>query len=268
MSNEIKMYQWPVDLARYPKREVEIFNALSTELISKKNELDLYEIFKKAVTKAYMIAMYTPPEPAAFSLIVDETMKKYKNSFGFIREGEIDLIFTRGLSKEYGDFKGLSFITFVDWAKAYAKDSVRIKLTTPAHETKTPSDDEIYQLSKINALNALKEFHLTSSCDRYGSVVYDFLSKIGLIDLDKEQKNEYWREAKSMYGEILRASMSGAKDKSDKRKLENDYQSFLEGGKKDGVVALSKKMIVDDYFRQITMEELNLEELIECTNTK
>jgi len=262
MNNEIKLYEQSVDLARYPKREVEVYNALQTSLISTKSEPDLYDIFNNAITKAYMIATYTPPEPAAFSLIVDETMKIYKDRFGFIREDEIDLIFTRGLSKEYGDFMGLSFITFVDWAKAYAKDSVRIKLTMPPQGVKQPTDDELYQVKKINALSALNEFKKNNTCGRYATVVYDFFCELKLIDLTQEEKNEYWRLSKEEFSTWLINQKGKMMTMDEKRRIEKDYASFLEGGKKDRLIVISKRLIVDDFFKSIVFEETDLLTLI------
>lgn len=263
MSNEIKLYQQPIDLALYPKREQEVFNALQTALINTKPEIELYEIFRKQITHAYMISMFTPPEPVAFQAIVNETMMKYKSSFGFIREGEINLIFTRGLAKEFGDFMGLSYITFVDWAKAYAKDLIRIKLTSHPKENNKPSDDEIYQLKKTNAYNALNEFKQKGTCGRFAVDVYNFFEEIKLITLTQEEKNEYWRLAKVEYKLHLDRQAQLLVTMEDKRKLDRDYNSALEGGKTARFVVISKRLIVDDFFRQIIMEETDLQILIE-----
>lgn len=263
MSQEIKLYQQPVDLALYPKREQEVFNALQTTLINAKPEIELYDVFKKQITHAYMISMFTPPEPVAFQAIVDETMKKYKSMFGFLREGEINLIFTRGLAKEFGDFMGLSYITFVDWAKAYAKDLIRIKLTSEPKLNNKPSDDERYQLKKINALSALKEFKEKGSCGRFALDVYNFFEEIKLITLSQEEKNEYWRLAKVEYKLHLDRQAALLVTMEDKRKLDRDYSSALEGGKTARFIVISKRLIIDDFFRQIIMEETDLLSLIE-----
>lgn len=263
METGIKLYQQNIELSRYPKREADIYSALQTRLISSLEEKELYNILKSNISKSYATANFTAPEPNQFMLIVDETMKYYRDRFGFIREAEINLIFTRGLAKEYGPFMGLSFITFVDWAKAYAKDLVRIKLTSAPKETNKPTDEEMYQLKKTNALSALNEFKAKGTCGRYALDVYDFFCELKLIDLSQEEKNEYWRLAKQEYQQYLNSQRAKMITMEDKRKLDKEYAEALEGGKTARFVVISKRLIVDDYFRTIVMEETDLLTLIE-----
>jgi hypothetical protein len=260
---EIQLYNSNQALSLIPKRDSEIAEALKTRMFKDIPEVEAYEIVKAVITKCYISARYESPLADELKIISDETMKVIKSRFGQIRENELQICFTRGIISEYGDFKGLSLITFIQFIKGYLKEDSRIKLTTPDKENNIPSDKEMYQIKKTNALNALNEFKINETCGRYAVVVYDFLSELKLIDFTQEEKNVYWAKAKEEYKIYLLGEKSKMMTMDEKKRIEKDYSSFLEGGKKDRLIVISKRLIVDDFFKSILFEEIDLAILID-----
>lgn len=258
---EIQLYK--SENAIVPSRDNEIKLALQTRLFSTLDQKDAYPIVKNAIVKAYITARYEIPEAFEIEIIIDETMKAIKSKFGSLREEELSIAITRGLIGDYGDFKGISMISIIKFVKAYLKEESRIKLTLPAKEEKMkPSDEEIYQLSKSNALKAFSELQRNGTVGSFGGVVYDFLASIKLIELEQEEKNDYWKQAKEEYLKYLNTAMANPLDMSERNRLKKDLELFQSGEKKDRIISISKRLIVDDYFRGLLMEETDLNTLI------
>lgn len=260
---EIQLYNQEQALSLIPQRDNEILQALSSRMFAVIPEVEAFKIVKDAIVKCYISARFEAPLASELQILSDETMKVVKSRFGQLRENELQICFTRGIISEYGEFMGLSVPTFVKFIKGYMKEDSRIKLTTATQETKTPTDSELYQIKKTNALNALNDFNKNGTCGRYASVVYDFFCELKLIDLDQSEKNEYWRLAKEEFSIWLISQKGKMMTMDDKKRIEKDYASFLEGGKKDRLIVISKRLIVDDFFKSIVFEETDLLTLIE-----
>jgi len=258
----IQIYQQNTSLSMVPDRDKDIAAALSSALFCRLNDKLAYEVMKDAVVKSYVLARYECPLGQELQILVDETMKVFKARFGSIREEEVSIIFTRGLTGEYGNFKGLSLPTFSSWAAAYLKEHSRVLLTTQVEEKREPTAEEVFSISRSNALTAFEDFKKKGTCGRYGFVVYDFLSSLGLISVTQEEKNEYWRQAQSEYKNSLYATVAAPKDKDEQKKASDLLENFGNEITKEKMVNISKRMIVDDYFRSCVLEEIDLSSLI------
>jgi len=259
---EIQLYK--SENAIVPSRDNEIKLALQTRLFSVIDQKDAYPIVKNAIVKAYITARYEMPELFEIEIIIEETMKAIKNKFGSLREEELSIAISRGLIGDYGDFKGISMITIIQFVKAYLKEESRIKLTLPAKQEKMkPSDDEIYELCKSNALKAFSELQRNGTVGSFGGVVYDFLTSIKLIELEQSEKNDYWKQAKEEYLEYLTKAIANPLDMPERNRLKKDLELFQSGEKKDRIISISKRLIVDDYFRGLIMDETPIETIFE-----
>lgn len=258
----IQLYQQETSISLIPDRDRDMAFALKSEFFCRLDDKYAYQVMKEAITKAYVLARYEAPIGSELQILADETMKVFKSRFGSIREQEIIIIFTRGLSGEYGPFKGLSFPTFSNWAASYLKEHSRVLLTTHVEEKHDPTEQEIFEISKKNALTAFEDFKKKGTCGRYGFVVYDFLSSLGLISVTQEEKNEYWRQAQSEYKNSLYATVAAPKDKDEQKKASDLLENFGNEITKEKMVNISKRMIVDDYFRSCALEETDLNSLI------
>ncbi len=196
-----------------------------------------------------------------FNTTADETIVELRRSKTNIRIDEIDIAIRNGCHQKYGEYMGLSSVTYCKFIKAYVNEENRleaIRLKNEPEPTRTPSEQEIFDLSKGNAIKAFKELQQCGTVGRFGEVVYDFLSKIKILDLKQEEKNEYWKQAKNEFQSHLEKGIANPVDVSERRRLTLELELFMQGGKKEKLTTISKRLIVDDFYRQLIMEETDI----------
>lgn len=263
MSN-IEIYKQNTNLS-VPERDNEIQVALESRMIKDVASVELFEILKAVIIKAYIVSRYTSPVGNELTIITDETLKKVKSSFGAIRERELPIIFTRGVAKEYGDYKGLSFPTFIDWFRAYLKEESRIKLTTPVTETKEPTLQERFTVASKNAMDAFLAYQSGKDISLVAPSVYRFLRGIRLFQYSDEEQEEFMGQAKLETIAHLNNKKATTADKFKRldigRILENlNLEENLPLNEK--VVIQAKRLGLYAYFQTLIMEEADLQELI------
>lgn len=264
MSN-IQLYQQNTSIS-IPTRDSEMQLALATPLIKDLSNKVLFDLLKDQITKSYIIARFTSPEANELTLITDETMKVFKSRLGSIRRDEIAILFTRGLSKDYGDYKGLSFITFVDWAKAYLKEDSRIKLTTPVELKQEPTPEQKFSIALSNTINAYQDFKEQKDISLVASTIYRFLVRLKCLKYTDEEKEDFISDATINVNNSLLSQKSTTMDKY--KRLE--IVRVLEDSQK-----LEQKIIIEAqrlglycYFGGLDTDEITVEQLIKLINEK
>lgn len=267
-----KTYKMDIQLYRPEEKgliiQPEIMMALDSKMV---NELSYDEIKGQLIIdcrEAYLTAGVKAPESTIeVNHMIDEIIRQMRINKTNIRVKEIKIAFSNGAHKKYGDYFGLNAVSFYQFIKSYVIDSNRLETikekNNTMHGNNKPSDKEIYNLKKTNAYNALNEFKQKGTCGRFALDVYNFFEEIKLITLTQEEKNEYWRQAKQEYQNFLTSKRNQIVTMDDKRKLDKDYAEALNGGKTARFVVISKRLIVDDFFKSIVFEETDLLTLIE-----
>lgn len=199
--------------------------------------------------------------------MVNEIIREMRLNKTNIRIDEIDLAFSNGVHKKYGEYYGLNAVSFCQFIKSYVIDSnrleaIRIK-NTAMEEIKLHTPDELYQLSKLNAHNALNEFVKNGTVGRFGVIVYDFLTSLGIMTLDQAEKNVFWAEAKKEYLNYLNNEKFKAQNTDERKRIELDIKLFTEGGKKDRLITISKRLIVDNFYQAVIFDEVDLMAMID-----
>lgn len=261
MSN-IKLYHQQ-NLSEIPHRDMIIQQALQSRMLKDITHADLFNHFKKMITKSYITSRYATPEPYEMEMIIDETMKMAKDRYGSLREDEVEIAFSRGVTREYGDFKGLSFPTFIDFIKGYMKEESRIKLTKPVEAASgPPSMEEQFAVAKQNALKAFEDFKKQNDIHLVAPVTFRFLRYLKLIVLAKEESESILKEAKQRVLTDLRMKQSGTTDKNLYKEIENQIGSEATMEEKSKFEA--QRLALYTYFQQLMLEETDLEQLIEA----
>jgi hypothetical protein len=259
--NEIQLYQKPNDLASLPQRVAEIQAALSSRMIKDLSEPELFEVFKSNISKCYVISRFAAPEGIELTVIIDETMKMAKARFGNLRSDEISIAFTRGIAKEYGDYMGLSFITFVEWLKAYMKEEARINLTTPVPEVKTePTREEKFDLFVTNALQAFSGHRAGKDISLVASSVYRFLRRLDLFVYSEEEQEEFINRAQKEVIAHLHMKKSTVLDKNVRNQIERQLSApeTLE----QTIILQAQRLGLYAYFQSLIIEEGDLKQLL------
>ena len=268
--SELQLYKQPnLDLSQYSKREVEVFQALQSPMIKDVEDIKLFEAFRHVINKSYLMTVYTAPEPSQFTVIVDETMKMAKSKFGFVRLNELPLIFVRGCSKEFGEFMGLSFITFSDWFAGYIKDQTRIKFTTPVKEEKIPTLQERFEIARQNAMQAFLSYQVGKDISLVAPIVYRFLRGIKLFVYSDSEQEEFMSEAKINVLHQLKMQKEISLDKFKRLEIEKMINGEISFD--DKVVLQAQRLGLYAYFQELILNESDLQELInqkKPSNTK
>jgi len=252
--------QQNLDISNFTPREIEIYDALQSPMIKDVSEAELYELFRYAVNKAYLMAVYTAPEPEQFTIVVDETMKMSKSKYGFVRAKEVPLIFVRGCSKEFGEFMGLNFITFMGWFDGYIKDKKRIELTTPAKETKEPTLQERFEIASKNAMDAFLAYKIGKDISLQAPTVYRFLRGIKLFEYTEAEQDEFWEQSKQDIYRDLKLKKAVTIEKFKREEIEKQLNGELSIDEK--IKAQAQRLGLYSFFQAIMMEEADLQELI------
>jgi hypothetical protein len=167
---------------------------------------------------------------------------------------EIEIAFKRGRMDEYGEWHGLSAMTFCKWIKGYVNETKRSamadkqkidKIKREDAERKTP--EEIRE-GKVNWLNwvieqyedfqASKEKH-TNFTDWSGNF-YDLLHHLELIDLSEKDRERLKKKARIMMGS--------------KRDLRKDA---------DYIAMKGKQLAVMEWFDKMKKSKTNVRQLLE-----
>lgn len=248
--------------------EIQLYNKNSTVVLTSNDlsiikaiDSDLANIVSDDVLKSklidlvkdsYIIAGFKPPETLReLNLTIDAIVEEMRLNKTNIRVDEIEIAFKNGVHKKYGEYMGLSAVSFCGFIKGYVTEESRleaIRIKNMPETIKEPSNYEVFEISKTNALSALKDFKKSGTCGRYGDVVFVFLEKIGLINLSIDQKKEYWQKAKSEYEKYLLNARANPVDLNERRKVENAFESFMNGGQTERLKVISRRLVVDDYF--------------------
>ena len=259
--SELQLYQQATGLSKLPKRESEIQIALSSKMIKDIQDPELFEIFKSNISKCYLISRFAAPEGIELTVIVDETMKMAKSRYGNLRVDEINIAFTRGLAKDYGDYMGLSFITFTDWIKFYLKEEVRINMTKPVPEIrKEPTREQKFDLAAYNAINAFTGFVKGKDISIQAPAVYRFLRKLGLFSYNEQEQTDFLIQAQKDIIAHLTEKKALVLDKIKRLEIARQLESpqTLE----EKIIVHAQRLGLYAYFQAVIVEEADLKKLL------
>lgn len=184
----------------------------------------------------------------------------YRGVYNYIMEHaehltieEIEIAFSKGVMDEYGEWHGLSAMTFCKWIKSYVNSSKMdamnskskiAKLEREEADKKTP--EEMIE-SKLNWLefvlnkydDYLKDSQEYMSYEDYNNSLYNLLYHLNQISFNEEQRNHF----KAMAKILLR--------RSSKRKV-------------DPVLVLikGKQLAVREWLKQAKIDKVDLRELM------
>lgn len=244
-------------------------HVLLNEPAFKRPDAYLHNVVLAEILKSYTHLTWNKPSDTDLMLMVNEVKSAIQNKYKSIRAEEIADIFADGIRKVYGDYMGLSTVSFEMFIMGYLESRKRkdLALSMPKEEKdRTPSEQEIYDLSVQNCKTAFLDIKSKGTVGRFGVIVYDFLTKIGILQLDKETRWQYYEDAKSDLQEYLKSKMFNCNDKHEVNRLKSDLNSIIEGVKTENneqkLITISKRLAVDDYFRGLEMEGLTIEEVL------
>lgn len=181
----------------------------STDNRKRISEVPKGEVFKEvneAVALAYrnsdkMPDISDPVKKQEFSEMVNGVTNYVYEFLPGYCQGEIKRAIDLGSCGHYGEFYGLNKRSFVKFLLDHKKANPRNEVTVfkpgqiTENQSKIPTQDERFTTLKEITIAQYAIFKKGKSIFS-GSVVYEFLTKIGLINLTVQERNRIFNEAK------------------------------------------------------------------------
>lgn len=264
----------------HPVRE--ICEMLTTErvggtLIPRVYNTVLEGIAKSFADTGFSIAGSEQEVQQSQAYLVTEVTAYIRKRYTALRLGEIPVAFARGIRKQYGDYMGLSVLSFCNFIDGYVKDEDRKKALAElaklksGHEEQLPAWDKVYDMSKSNAMRAISEVETGKSIFLYGAIVYDFLDALGLMEFSVEEKKQFYSDAYTMILNERRAARETEFDKFRRDNLQsivdlmerNDTEELKRRKETEIIKNRAKCLSLKSYLEAILFEETDLEAIIE-----
>ncbi|WP_231464759.1 hypothetical protein [Pedobacter sp. Leaf132] len=195
--------------------------------------------------------------------VTDAIIEKYPG----IRISEIKTAFAKGIRGEYGEYFGLSVVTFDNFVKSYIFSPERANLgkTVPALEAPTmPTSHVMFETAKSNVVEAFRSFqNKTKTFERIALTAYNFLDSIKLITFSNQEKWDFVDEAKVELKGMLDNQKVIETRPAERKKLSSTINELANNGCKDQVINVSKALALKSLFECILLEERDLANEIE-----
>jgi len=237
------------------------------------HENELFNAVNISVTKCFADLNREVPPQNNMNYLVNEVTNSILNKFPGLRLQEIPVCFAKGIRGEYGEFYGLSVISFEQFIEGYIHSPERQEAAKTHYkqlEQKTePTAYEKFDTAKHLTIEAFMTVKNNGQPMITGATVYAFLDQIGLIHKDykkgmykpatDELIKDYEREI-GLCMEIIKRRHLTARLESLNENLAKDS---ITQSQHEEILRVGKRLILVNLMRDWMIEEVNVEELIE-----
>ena len=248
-----------------PAKSMEIYQVLNSPFVRDCSDQEIKSILINDMISAYFQAGFKYPDDADFQIMVDTMVKNVKMEGMGLRLSEISIAFSRGILKEYGDYMGLSVVSFTHFVKMYTMNNARLealrKFAEQKEPEKEPTPKEIFEMGKMNAIKAFLDINAGKSVV-LGSVVYDFLDSHSVLNFTKEQKKSYMESATKIVLSETNARKESEPDSFKRNDLRRIIEGITDGSEKSIVIAKAKQLALTDFMKQLHNEGKNIADLL------
>jgi hypothetical protein len=199
------------------------------------------------VMKSITHLNWNVPEQSAMTILVSEISNSIRNNYKQIRTDEISICFAKGIRGEYGEYMGLSVVTFEKFIMGYLASDYRANLgkTLPKAEPPAPSK-ELTRQNRIDfAQKAYEKYKTGVFYDDLGNIVYAFLDSEGLIPFTPSEKFEMLDQARQEEYKRLQNPLSV----EEARRFNIQIEALMNGNEK--IIPRSKKIALNKYFEKL-----------------
>lgn len=251
-----------------PAKSQEILKALESPLVLNSSDEIVKDQITKSMLRAYFDLGFSYPSDSDFPVMVHSILNNVRMEGMALRLDEIPIAFSRGILKEYGDFIGLSVASFSGFIKSYIMNNARLEAlkekNKPSDQRKEPTQEEKFNIAKDNALRAFNDVKEGRDISLYGSVVYDFLNGLKLIDIPNEEKYAFIEQARN---ELIREREMKRAGLLDRVKLIDINKELESLNKKDQSIEIlvmkrAKCLTLVSWMQGLIFEEVELERMI------
>lgn len=152
------------------------------------------------ISRAYIDAGYQLPAGESIMMLADSVADDLFTYFKTLSIKEAGLAIKNGIRGEYGEYVGISVKTLHNFFKSYKdsfdKQEVERKKAMNDEPEKKLSEQEANEIMKQSCINAFKAYKETQQLSDFGGAKFNYLKKLGVINMTKERYNEIFEQAK------------------------------------------------------------------------
>ena len=187
------------------------------------------------------------------------SLMEIDNAFNLATAGKLDIE-----ADHYQSFSVIYISKILNAYKRYNGKYIidyRNQIAEEKRKSEEPSESDKLKLMIESILEGFENFKEERKYNHFGWVSYDFLAKMGVINLDKDIKGILLEQARKMAIEELREKKKEEKQRHNKAELANQIEEILNdaSGKQDKVTRICKNLGLLHYYEYILENNLSLE---------
>lgn len=239
-------------------------NVLLNEPAFKRPEAYLHNIIVLSILNSYKhLNWKTPEDDEDMKEMVKEVKFAVQNKYKQIRAEEIPDIFSDGIRKVYGDFMGLSIVTFEMFIIGYLESRKRkdLALSLPQPEIKKePTLQERFEIARKNAMDAFLAYQTDKDISLQAPTVYRFLRGIKLFEYTDAEQDDFWNQAEQEIYRDLRLKKTVTLERFKREEIEKQLNGELPIEEK--IKAQAQRLGLYSFFQELILNETDLQQLI------
>ncbi|HVW98154.1 MAG TPA: hypothetical protein VHA56_19440 [Mucilaginibacter sp.] len=248
---------------------------LKQQMVSQLPKKDVFSVVLMSVAKAFMDLNQKEISDADRHYLVNELTDNIIGHYPSIRLNEIPDAIWLGVRGRFGEFFGLSLVTFEGFIRQYLlsdKRTAMVKAMPPDDPVKLPPGlPEQFETCRENALRVLRYKAEGRDIAALAPAVYNFLDKLQLLPFTNAEKYDMLAEAtRQLLGGLKQKLILGTAAELASAKADIDaYQRALTehtpvDTRQYALVKMqAKKLALEAFLNNIMLEESDLAELME-----
>lgn len=249
-------------------------NILLKPNVLSEHENEVFRTVQSAVARCYADLNQRIPDAQQNEYLLNQLTDNVLQNFPSLRLAEIPLAFAAGIRGQYGEYFGLSVISFEQFLIGYLASEQRAKLVEDKHrlmieERTEPTAEEKFNTGKQLCMDAFERVKKQRPIGLSELTVFTFLNDLQLIDksykigimtqameqllLDKEREIVNCMDIHKR--RILNAALEALRD--------NVAKDMLTVDQYEQVKQTAKRISLGNYFQDLILNEEELGEIIE-----
>ncbi|MGN6398745.1 MAG: hypothetical protein ACTHMI_24470 [Mucilaginibacter sp.] len=248
---------------------------LKQEMVNRLPKKDVFNTVLISVAKAFMDTNTKEISEADRNYLVNELTDNIIKHYPSIRLNEIPEAIWKGVRGGFGEYYGLSLVSFEHFIERYLLSDQRTQLVKelPADDTAKPVPDlpTQFEMAKNVALLALQRKKDRKDVSTMAGSVYDFLDKLNLLNFSVNEKYDMMADAARELINELKFKLTLARSE-DRPEIKKDLATYKAAITEHAAICdrlstlvkmRAKKLALDAYLNNILLENSDLNEMIE-----
>lgn len=249
---------------------------LKQDMVKNLPKHDLFKTVLLSVAKAFADTNTKEISDEDRSYLVNELTDNILKYHPSIRLNEVPEAIAQGIRGRFGEFYGLSVVTFGRFIEQYLLSDKRTSMVKqlPADDTPRPVPDlqTQFDTARYNAMQALQRKKDGRDLSAIATSVYNFLDRIKLLEFTAGEKYDMMDDAVRELIKELKYKLITA-PYAERAEIKRDIDAYTDAITKHTPVnnrqltlvkMRAKKLALDAFLNNVLLEESDLNLLIEC----